>query len=383
LFFKERIMPASVCDPFDAIDDPCMRSLRLALDPIEAERQIRRLMSPAFGPRDRIRLRSISVTRHKPGKRCLVEYVLKGVASDGGIERITLIGKSRARRFGSADYRLHSAIWNAGWRDDSPDGFSVPRPIGVAPKLQMWLQRKITGCSATELISGPDGESLARKIAEAAHKLHRSPVPVARRHTIGDELRILRQCLESVMQREPSWLRRIERLWHACQRLANATPEPVPTCIHRDFYADQIIVQPGTDFQTADDRPNLEHVGNLPRQPRLYLLDFDLYCFGDPALDIGNFIGHITEQSLRTRGDPSRLSHIEQALEDHFVELSGEAVRPAVQTYAALTLARHVYLSLRFPERRHLTDRLLELCEQRLGVGGEQHVTSIHERSVS
>src|SRR2546426_9353652 len=40
---------------------------------------------------------------------------------------------------------------------------------------------------------------------------------------------------------------------------------------------------------------------------RLFLLDFDLYCEGDPALDIGNFLGHITEQSLRSEEHTSEL----------------------------------------------------------------------------
>jgi aminoglycoside phosphotransferase (APT) family kinase protein len=116
--------------------------------------------------------------------------------------------------------------------------------------------------------------------------------------------------------------------------------------IHRDFYSDQVIVD----------------------GPRLYLIDFDLYCLGDPALDIGNFLGHITEQSLRTLGDAGALAEVERALEERFIELSGEAVRPAVRGYAVLTLARHIYLSTRFPERRPWTERLLELCEERLGV---------------
>src|SRR5207249_11416229 len=103
---------------------------------------------------------------------------------------------------------------------------------------------------------------------------------------------------------------------------------------------------------------------------RLYLLDFDLYCEGDPGLDVGNFLGHVTEQALRTRGDPAALAGVERALEERFVELSGEATRPAVRAYATLTLARHVYLSTRFPDRRPYTERLLELCEERLGGGG-------------
>jgi aminoglycoside phosphotransferase (APT) family kinase protein len=99
---------------------------------------------------------------------------------------------------------------------------------------------------------------------------------------------------------------------------------------------------------------------------RLWLLDFDLYCHGDPALDAGNFIGHVTQESLCTLDDAAAWRDRELALEERFIELTGEAARPAVRAYTTLTLARHVYLSTQFPERTPFTDRLLMLCEERL-----------------
>ena len=89
--------------------------------------------------------------------------------------------------------------------------------------------------------------------------------------------------------------------------------------------------------------------------PHLHLIDFDLYCEGDPGLDIGNFLGHLTEHSLRTLGDPRALLERERAMEERFVELAGEARRAAVWFYATPTLVRHIYLSIWFPERRPLT----------------------------
>jgi hypothetical protein len=83
---------------------------------------------------------------------------------------------------------------------------------------------------------------------------------------------------------------------------------------------------------------------------------------------VGNFIGHITEESLRTREDAAAWQDREQAMEDRFVELSGESVRASVRVYTILTLARHIYLSTQFPERAAWTEAVLELCEQRLGL---------------
>jgi Phosphotransferase enzyme family len=324
-----------VVDPFCAADDPEMPSIATALDPDEAQRQFEHRLGHLAGEDGSFQLREIRVARYKPGRRCVIEYDLEQP------EAMTLLGKVRVRRFGKSGYRLLSAFWNSGFDADAPDGIAVPEPVGTVSKFRMWLQRKVPGQAATDLLAAGDVD-LARRIAEAAHKVHRAGVPTERRHTMADELRILHKRLPTVGRAEPRWADRIERLLEACDRLGTATPEAVPRGIHRDFYADQVIVD----------------------GPRLHLIDFDLYCEGDPALDIGNFLGHLTEQSLRTLGDPEALAHVERALEERFVELSGGQTCPAIHAYKLLTLARHVHLSTLYPERRSFTRCLLELCEE-------------------
>jgi hypothetical protein len=275
----------------------------------------------------------------------VIEYDLEVERPDAAPEMVTLIGKVRRLRSGKSGYRLLSALWEAGFGADSADGITVAEPIGVVPEFRMWLQRKVQGQVATDLLAEPGGEDLVRRIAEAAHKVHRAGVLAKRRHTMNDELRILHERLPSVARSEPQWAGRIERLLDACDRLGAGTLKPEPCGIHRDFYADQVIVA----------------------GPRLCLIDFDLYCEGDSALDIGNFLGHIREQSLRSLRDPEALADLEVAMEERFVELAGEETRHAVRAYKLLTLARHVHLSTLFPERRPFTGNLLELCEEYLG----------------
>jgi aminoglycoside phosphotransferase (APT) family kinase protein len=208
----------------------------------------------------------------------------------------------------------------------------------------MWLQRKVGGEAAGPLLAGAGGVALARRIAEAIHKVHRASVPTAKAHTMADELRILHECLPRVVEARPELRRRIERLLATCDRLGASVPAPNACGIHRDFYPAQVIVDGA----------------------RLWLIDFDLYCAGDPALDAGNFIGHLTEESLRTLGNAEALRDRETALAERFIDLSGESVRPAVRAYATLTLARHIFLSTQFAERALFTETLLELCEARL-----------------
>jgi hypothetical protein len=340
------VSDVTVSDPFEAAGDPAFPALARALDPAEVEHQFKRRLPRLAGPEGLVYPRAIRVTRYKPGRRCLVEYDVEIRRPNRAPEAATLIGKARAGRYGKADYRVLEAFWRAGFQGDSPDGIAVAEPISTVAKFRMWLQRKVPGIPAPELLAGQDGVALARRIAEAAHKVHRAGVPPKRSHSMDDELRILHTCLAAVSEVEPRWAERIGRLSEACDRLGAATPELPPRGIHRDFYADQVIVD----------------------GDRLYLIDFDVYCLGSPALDIGNFLGHITEQSLRTLGSPDALADVEHALEERFVELAGETSRPVVRSYATLTLARHVYLSTCFLERHPFTGPLLGLVEERLGV---------------
>ena len=162
---------------------------------------------------------------------------------------------------------------------------------------------------------------------------------------MADELKILREHLPRVAETRPELGERIGRLLMACDRLGAAAPPTGKCGIHRDFYPAQVLVE-----------------GN-----RLFLVDFDLYCEGDPALDAGNFLGHLVELSLRRLGDARALEDREHAMEERFVELTGISARPGIRAYTTLTLARHVYLSTQFPERTRFTECLLDLCEQRLG----------------
>lgn len=334
----------AVSDTFGVADDPKLPFLAQALNPFEVMRQFVPCLSCLIGEESQIYLRAIRVTRYKPGRRCLIEYDLEVEQPSAAPEAIPLVGKVRALGQAELSYHLSRSLWNAGFGVESRDGISVPEPIGVVPEFHMWLQRKVPGTAATHLLAAENGVALARRIAEAAHKLHQTGIPSHSCHTMADELRILHERLPIVAQMKPQWEKRLQRLLDACDRLGGVIPEPKLRGIHRDFYSDQVIV----DAQ------------------RLYLLDFDLYCAGDPGLDIGNFVGHLTEQSLRTLGAPDMLAAQQEALEGRFVELSGETARVAVRAYAILTLVRHIYLSTQFPERRQFTETLLELCEQRL-----------------
>ena len=336
-------MKITVIPPSESIISEPFTGFRQALDPAEVQT---RLSSLPYFQQDRASPErcSIRICRHKPGRRCLIEYDVVVRRSSNIPQLLTLIAKVRMKSHDHKTYALAQALWEAGMHDEASDNIAVPQPIGEIPEWHMWLQPKVPGFTLQKMLAGPKGEHLAGRVAEAATKIHHCGVGTHRRHTIADELRILNERLGKTACEYPHWSERLQNIAHRCESLAATLPEFTPRGIHRDFYPDQIIVD----------------------GDRLFLLDFDLYCEGDPALDIGNFIAHISEYSLRTLGDASALAHVEQALERRFLQLNPDVSQQAIQTYVTLTLARHIHISTLFDERRPFTQALLELTERRL-----------------
>ena len=296
---------------------------------------------------DKLQLVQIRVIRYKPQKRCLLEYTFQGENT------LVLIGKIRAKGTDIRSYDLQKKLWHSGFDSNSHDGISVPEPMGIIPQWQMWLQKKVPGKVVTFWLPTKQGVTISQKVAHVAHKLHQANIPPHRRHTMADELAILQQKLPQVREDYPHWQPRLKSLLEKCNILGENTPEHRVCGIHRDFYFDQIIVDRG--FNKAE-----------AQSDRFYLLDLDLYCEGNPSLDIGNFIGHITEYSLRSLGNIDALQDREIALQKEFIKLSEEKDSRAITAYTTLTLVRHIYLSNQFPDRRSYTEALLNLCEERL-----------------
>jgi len=342
--FRAATCLSPVSDPFGLSQDPAMPYIAGALDPADVQREFSAELTHLVGDKGAMTVRAITVLRHKPGRRCVIEYDVELARPPQQPASLELIGKVRTRHSPVRGVRLLQSLRNLGFSSPSHDGILVPEPIGVIQKYRMAVQQKVPGKMLTELLTTPSAEPLVRRVAEAAHKLHHAGVQTDKTHTMSDELDMLRDRLTLVACAEKRWAQRLEHLLTECTHLASTVRNPIPRGIHRDFYADQVLVD----------------------RDQLYLIDFDLYCVGDPALDIGNFIGHITEFSLRTFGNPSALVSLEQALEERFVELAGADVRAAVRVYATLTLARHIYLSTLFEDRRPFTENILELCEDRL-----------------
>lgn len=281
------------------------------------------------------------VRRHKVGRRCLIECQLKKV----GQASFPALGKVRAKGLDWHGYAIQRRLYQAGFDDSSDDGISVPTPVGVVPAYQMWFQREIPSRAPWEFFDDElRGPEVARRLAAALYKLHSRPVETSRKHTIQDELAILQERLADVEKSRPELSAQVSLIATRCLEIAELACSGGETSIHRDFYHDQALVQ----------------------AKRIYLVDHDLYCRGDPLLDVGNFVAHVTELALRTHNNAKGYEHIEQAFVDQYAELLGREIETSVAAYAVLSLARLIHISTRIAARAEYTPELVKLCLDRL-----------------
>jgi Ser/Thr protein kinase RdoA (MazF antagonist) len=336
----------SVVDPFDVLADRALSLAPAALDP---EAMGARLADLKGARKESVTVHAIRVSRHKAGRRCLLEYDVSFAGRACRDEISTFVGKVRAKGVDRRTYHLSRRLWSDGFGDDSPDGISVAQPIGVLPDLKMWLQVRVPGVSLTTLLTQDLAAGLGERVARAIRKLHCHSAEEAPLHTIEDELRLLHERLLRTAACHASYHQRLDTVFERCTRLALMLPRVEPRGIHRDFHPDQVLVH-----------------GDA-----VYLLDLDLYAAGDPALDVGNFLGHITEYSLRLFGDGRRLATFEAAMKRCYLNLDSTVSEDAIEIYKTLTLARLIHISTIIPERRPVTERLIEVVRSRLDQNGQ------------
>lgn len=300
-----------------------------ALDVAQAQEKLRGCVDGS------LQVEAARLVRHKPGRRFLVEYDVV----DGANRRQTWIGKSRVKGLDRHTFELHRALHAGAFADESADQIGVPAPVGIVPQWHMWLQRKIRGMVLTEQLWKQEAPRLCGRAIEAVNKLHGANVAPRKAHNIGDELEILEERLSGLADAQPRFAAAIGEVLARCRSWAARIPPARQVGIHRDFYPDQVIV--GEDS-------------------RFYLIDLDLYCLGDAALDIGNFLAHISELALRQGGSAEALGACEEAATDTFLRLNPSVSLDVVNCWKKLALARHIHISAQFADRQPFTEAIIE-----------------------
>ena len=323
-------------------NDPALPTLASALHPATAAELILPLLSTGYGL-ESPRIAGIQLRRHKPGRRCLIEYQ---IAPGDGTTPVSVFAKLRRRGVDAPNFAFLQALSANGFHPDAPDGIAIPTPLGAVPSLGLVLHQRVHGSPLTQRLADPDAPDLAVRTADALLKLHRTRHTLQRRHAVTDELDHLEVKLSETAEALPELRQRILGVLDDCHRLTQSLPASRPAQLHRDFYPDQVLIDGS----------------------RVWIVDFDLAAVGDPALDVGNFIAHLIEHGLRFQNDATALVPVIQAFQTRYLGHSEVAVE-SIHAWTTLALARHIAISHRMTERHRTTPQLVSLCEERLSLG--------------
>ncbi|MBY5935113.1 phosphotransferase [Tateyamaria omphalii] len=283
-------------------------------------------MRAGFGEKPK----AITLTRLKPGRRAMLEYVLP----DGQV----LLGKLRAKGADRNAPHLQSKLRSAGL--NGRDGVGVAPVAGTMDDPAIWLQEQVPGDALGDM---QDGSALAhldamRRTGRALAKLHSTPAQTTRQWTHADEWDVLEKALSNGPH---------DDLLSLARARLDGLPSAPRVGLHRDFYFDQVLVTPDT----------------------IWLVDLDLYALGDAAIDLGNFLAHLDELALRRGREPGYFAAQQDAFLEGYANLAPLPDMHRVNSFRWISLARHIAIAARFPDRRHAIPALEALCRKELSKG--------------
>ena len=141
-----------------------------------------------------------------------------------------------------------------------------------------------------------------------------------------------------------------ERVWNLQSRLGKNPPnhgnkEAVP--VHRDYFDKQVLI--GTSRTT--------------------LLDLDTLTTGDPAVDVGNFLAHLT---LRGRQSPAETNRIEagRRVFTEAYQISDAPFWNRVEWWEFAALLRLVFVYVLRPSWQEMALKILDQLEESFSGNG-------------
>ncbi len=258
--------------------------------------------------------------------------------------RMTLLARSgrvvkgyRARR-AERSVRAHEIAFRAA----RGTLLRVPQVLAFEAETERMDLERIAG---TPVSIGPESAETFFRLGHGLREWQEAkPDARLRHHDVRAELEVLRTLAERVAGFFGATPRGYEALYERLAALADGVPEADPTIAHRDLHDGQVLEADG----------------------ELGLLDFDLLCLADPALDAANLTAHLRLRALQeVRGaTESSADAACEALLEGLDRGSEPAFHTRLRFYQAATFLRlSLVYSLR-PPWAHVVPPLLDLSSR-------------------
>lgn len=268
------------------------------------------------------------------GERLVAEISVEGSAP--------VIAKCYADDTGARTRRVMAAVAAALARRDSVV-LAAPAALGYDTARRCLVQTRAGGVPFLELAGTKDFLPALRLAGEALAELHGLPLVEGEAKRLADHVaELMHPHPLELARRLPADQARIEGLLAALQAAEQRLARDVePRPVHRDFHLRQLFL---------DGR-------------RVWLIDWDLYARGDPALDLGNFVMY-----LETRLDADIQVSTEAFLDGYFSRAADD-IYPRIALYKALNYLRRACKHCRLgqPGWGGKATQMLERAEACLG----------------
>jgi hypothetical protein len=225
-------------------------------------------------------------------------------------------------------------------RQHQPDGpgaslpFVVPRFQAYLPDVRLALLEAVPGAPVLSALlrrragaaaNGPTPEGGVTACARIAAALHRSSVPVGPPRSLAGDIDLVRAAVDRLAPLAPALAKSLHSHLAAVGDLAADPPGPLGVA-HGDFHPSQVLFD----------------------GPTTSLVDFDTVCRAEPALDLGQFAGHLAVAVRTARDAPGAAQNgaadLESAFLREYVRLTGssdpDVLLARVAAYRTVTLAR-------------------------------------------
>ncbi len=232
------------------------------------------------------------VLQWREEERLIADCALRHPNAPRPVQRV--IAKWYGDTMGSSTFALMQALDER--LQANQDGvLAAPRPLFYDHASQMLVQQAAPGKPYQGLLKHLRYRHYLREVGRALSALHRLPVaesiPDKR---VADHMKELMRPHPLVLaEAMPDQRTRIENLAEEMLRVEAAWRAAWPKAwLHRDFHVGQLFYGQG----------------------RVWVIDWDLAAYGDPALDVGNFLQNLIKY-MGTQAPKAREAFIEGYLE--------------------------------------------------------------------
>lgn len=227
---------------------------------------------------------------------------------------LTLVGKSYADDRGQQTFQVMRELNHTLAQQADPAPLAVPQVLFYDPSLRLLAQQRAMGVPYAELLNRADLANYVQTAGTALAFLHNQCLAVGHEAWLRDHLADLVYPQPAQLAEQlPQYRTQIETLigeMRSQERAMKPAIEIAP--IHRNFGPRKVLYREG----------------------RAWVIDWDLFAQGDPALDIGTFVVHL---QVRIAHQPRRAI---AAFIDGYFQARPLLILERVPLYAAFAYLR-------------------------------------------